>query len=222
MFYLKSWWTDEPVLHVFPHWNWQGKEGQEISVWAHSNCDEVELFLNGRSLGRKTMARNSHLDWPVKYAPGNLVAVGFKGGKKVLTKKIETTTEPVSVQLASHRSTLAADGADVAVITVRVSDAQARMVPTADNAIRFGISGPGKIIGVGNGDPASHEPDQFIATGAVPSPVWRRNLFSGLAQVIVQTTREPGEIQLTASSDGLAPATVTLQSQPSAPRPSVP
>jgi beta-galactosidase len=222
MFYLKSWWTDEPVLHVFPHWNWQGKEGQEISVWAHSNCDEVELFLNDRSLGRKTMARNSHLDWPVKYAPGNLVAVGFKGGKKVLTKKIETTTEPVSVQLASHRSTLAADGADVAVITVQVSDAQARMVPTAENAIRFGISGPGRIIGVGNGDPASHEPDQFIATGAVPSPVWRRNLFSGLAQVIVQTTREPGEIQLTASSDGLAPATVTLRSQPSASRPSVP
>ena len=98
------------------------------------------------------------------------------------------------------------------------SDAQARMVPTANNAISFGITGPGKIIGVGNGDPASHEPDQFIA----PSSTWRRSLFNGLAQVIVQTTGEPGEIKLTAKSDGLTPATATLQSQASTPRPSVP
>ena len=208
MFYLKSWWIDEPVLHIFPHWNWSGKEGQEISVWAHSNCDEVELFLNGESLGRKKMTRYSHLEWPVKYTPGTLLARGFKGGKEILTEKIETTSQPVAVKLAANRSSLAANGVDVAVISIQVSDEQARMVPTADNTITFGITGPGKIIGVGNGDPSSHEPDQFIT----PSATWRRSLFNGLAQVIVQTTGEAGEIKLTASSDGLTPATATLQS----------
>jgi beta-galactosidase len=218
MFYLKSWWADEPVLHVFPHWNWSGKEGQEISVWAHSNCDEVELFLNGKSLGRKAMTKYSHLEWPVKYTPGTLLARGFKGGKEILTSKVETTGSPTAVQLAPNRSTLAADGADVSVITVQLADAQGRMVPTADKSISFEITGPGKIIGVGNGDPASHEPDQFIDS----SSTWRRSLFNGLAQVIVQTTKDSGEIKLTATSEGLAPATLSLTSQPSTPRPSVP
>jgi beta-galactosidase len=222
MFYLKSWWTDEPVLHVFPHWNWPGKEGQEISVWAHSNCEEVELFLNGRSLGRKTMARNSHLEWPVKYVPGTLLARGFKGGKEVLTSKVETTGQTAAVQLTPNRTMLAADGTDVALITVQVTDAQGRMVPTAGNAISFAITGPGKIIGVGNGDPSSHEPDQFISTKGAPSPVWRRSLFNGLAQVIVQATRDVGEIKLTASAEGLAPATTVIQAKPCTPRPSMP
>ena len=218
MFYLKSWWTDEPVLHVFPHWNWPGKEGQEIPVWVHSNCDEVELFLNGKSLGRKTMKKNSHLEWPVKYTPGTLLARGYKGGKEILTSIEETTGQAAAVQLAPDRSALAADGADVAVITVQVADGQGRMVPTVDNAIAFEITGPGKIIGVGNGDPASHEPDQFIG----PSAAWRRSLFSGLAQVIVQTTGEAGEIKLTATSAGLTPTAAVLKSQPRTPRPSVP
>jgi beta-galactosidase len=222
MFYLKSWWTDEPVLHVFPHWNWAGKEGKEISVWAYSNCEEVELFLNGQSLGRKPMTKNSHLEWPVKYAPGTLLARGFKGGKEILTTKIETTGQPAAVQLAPDRATLAADGADVAVITVQVADAQGRMVPAAGNTITFEITGPGKIIGVGNGDPSSHEPDQFIATEKTPSPVWQRSLFNGLAQVIVQTTKEPGDIKLTAITEGLTPATVVLRAAPGTLRPSVP
>ena len=217
--YLKAWWTDEPVLHVFPHWNWAGKEGQEISVWAYSNCEEVELLLNGQSLGRKAMTKNSHLEWPVKYAPGTLLARGFKGGKEILTSKVETTGQPATVQLAPHRATLAADGEDVSVITVQVTDAQSRMVPTADNPITFELTGPGKIIGVGNGDPSSHEPDQFIATTGAPSPVWQRSLFNGLAQVIVQSTKEPGDIKLTARATGMAPTTLTLQSKPAVPRP---
>ena len=221
-FYLKSWWTDEPVLHVFPHWNWPGKEGQEIDVWAYSNCDEVELFLNGKSLGRKKMDANSHLEWKVKYAPGTLLARGFKGGKEVLTDKVETTGKPVAVKLTPDRTTLAADGADVAVFTVEVADAKGRMVPTADNAITFAITGPGKIIGVGNGDPSSHEPDQFVATKDNPSPTWSRSLFNGLAQVIVQSTKDAGEIKLTATGKGLEPVTATMQSQLRAPRPSQP
>ncbi len=217
MFYLKSWWTDEPVLHVFPHWNWQGREGQEIKVWAHSNCDEVELFLNGESLGRKAMKKYSHLEWPVKYAPGSLVAKGYKGGKEVLTSIVETTGNPVGARLSPNRTKLAADGADVSLITVRVADAQGRMVPTADNAITFEISGPGKIIGVGNGDPGSHEPDCFVD----PSATWKRSLFNGLAQVIVQSTGDAGEIRLTASSGGLKSASLVLKAESDSPPPSV-
>jgi beta-galactosidase len=221
-YYLKSWWTDEPVLHVFPHWNWPGKEGQEISVWTYSNCDEVELFLNGKSLERKTMQKNSHLEWKVKYAPGILLARGYKDGKEVLTDKVETTGKPVAVKLTPDRTTLVATGADVAVFTVQVVDAKGRTVPTADNAISFKITGPGKIIGVGNGDPSCHEPDKFVTTKAAPSPAWSRSLFNGLAQVIVQSTKDAGEIKLTATGAGIEPASVTVQTQPCALRPSVP
>ena len=221
-FYLKSWWTDQPVLHLFPHWNWPGREGQEISVWAYSNGDEVELFLNGKSLGRKTMPKNSHLEWKVKYTPGTLLARGFKDGKEVLTSKVETVGQSAAVKLAPNRPTLAADGEDVAVINVQVTNAKGRVVPTADNTITFAISGPGKIIGVGNGDPSSHEPDKFVAGKDEPSPAWQRSLFNGLAQVIVQSTKGAGEIKLTASAAGLDPATTVLQARPCTPRPCVP
>ena len=222
MFYLKSWWTEEPVLHIFPHWNWPGREGQLISVWAYSNCEEVELFLNGQSLGRKRMSSNSHLEWLVKYSPGTLLARGFKGGKEILTSKVETTGQAAVVQTTPNRATLIADGEDVALVTVQVADAQGRMVPTADNLITFEISGPGKIIGIGNGDPASHEPDQFITLPGTPSRAWQRSLFNGLAQVVVQSTHDAGEIKLTATSSGLMPASVVLRTSPTQLRPSLP
>ena len=221
-YYLKAWWTDEPVLHVFPHWNWPGKEGQEISVWAYGNCEEVELLLNGQSLGRKPMAKNSHLEWPVKYTPGTLLARGFKDGKEILTSKVETTGQPAIIQLTPNRAALRADGEDISVITVQVGDAQGRMVPTADNLISFELTGPGKIIGVGNGDPSSHEPDQFIPDRDTPSPLWRRSLFNGLAQVIVQSTKDAGEIKLTATCDNLPSATAAVQTRLCTPRPFVP
>jgi len=212
-YYYKSWWSDEPVLHVFPHWNWPGKEGEEIAVWVHSNCDEVELFLNGKSLGKQTVQRLHHLEWKVKYAPGTLLARGFKGGKEVLTDKVETTGPPVVVQLTPDRTTLAADGTDVAVFTVQVADAKRRMVPTADSAISFTITGPGKIIGVGNGDPSSHEPDKGN----------KRSLFNGLAQVIVQSQRGgSGAVVLQATAAGLKAAEATITVTPAPPAPSVP
>jgi beta-galactosidase len=198
-YYYQSWWSDHPVLHLLPHWNWPGKEGQAVEVWAHSNCEEVELFLNGTSQGRKAMKRNSHLEWKVAYAPGILLARGYNGGKEVLTDKVETTGDPASIQLTPHRATIKADGEDVAVITVQINDAQGRMVPTANNTIAFEISGPGKLIGVGNGDPSSHEPDRFIESAQAPV-TWKRSLFNGLAQAIVQSTGESGEITLTARS----------------------
>jgi beta-galactosidase len=163
-YYLKSWWGSEPVVHLLPHWNWKGNEGQEINVWAYSNCDEVELFLNKKSLGRQTMPKDSHLEWKVKYVPGTLLARGFKNGKEVCRDQVETTGEPVAVQLVPDRTSVKADGQDVSVITVEAKDAKGRPVPTAGNEIEFSLEGPGRIIGVGNGDPSSHDPDKYLET----------------------------------------------------------
>ncbi len=219
-YYYQAWWSDHPVLHLLPHWNWPGREGQAIEVWAHSNCEEVELFLNGVSQGRKTMKRNSHLEWKVTYAPGTLLARGYNGGKEVLTDKVETTGAPATIQLMPHRTTMRADGEDVAVITVQASDAQGRMVPIASNTVTFEIAGPGKLIGVGNGDPSSHEPDQFV--GSVNAPgAWKRSLFNGLAQAIVQSTGEAGEITLTAKSTNLSDGVLKIPALKAPLRPAI-
>jgi beta-galactosidase len=183
-YYYQAWWSDQPVLHLLPHWNWPGREGQGIVVWAHSNCEEVELFLNGVSQGRRSMSNNSHLEWNVKYARGTLLACGYRSGKEVITKKVETTGEPVAIQLTPHQAAIKANGEDVAVVAVQVNDTQGRRVPTADNAITFEISGPGKIIGVGNGDPSSHEPDQFVeCVTCLPVAGWRVNAVDSLTNL---------------------------------------
>jgi beta-galactosidase len=201
-YYYKSWWGDEPVVHVFPHWNWAGKEGQKIPVWVHSNADEVELFLNGKSLGKKKMERNSHLEWDVPYAPGKLEAKGFFGDKEI-SDVVETTGKPVGLVIDPDRALLAADGKDLAWVAVKVTDSEGRVVPSAMNKIRFSVTGPGKVIGVGNGDSSSHEPDKASA----------RSAFHGLCMVLVQTKQEwAGRIVLTAESDGLTSASVTLKS----------
>ena len=360
--YYEAWWTDKPVLHLLPHWNWPGREGQEMDVRALSNCEEVELFLNGLSLGKQTMKKDSELKWKVKYAPGTLSAKGYKNGQLVAETKVETTGAPAAVQLTPDRSAINADGEDVSVFTVAVTDAQGRVVPVAENMIHFELSGPGKILGVGNGDPSCHEPDVYLpvwtsesvaandgwrwenisdpwkpslpetaasfddsawakadvqsASGPLTNgqhavfrahvnvtekelaaevvelcfgsingsgtiylngekageshdgamlvpldvkrrlhpgdntvavlvsnysesgglnqgvslrmqgkpilPEWKRSVFNGLAQIIVQSTREPGAIKLTATAEGLSPATVSVQSQPCTPRPAVP
>lgn len=162
VFYLRSWWTDKPTLHVLPHWNWQGREGKEIDVWAYSNCDEVELFLNKKSLGKKKMEQYGHLEWKVNYAPGVLEANGYKAGKKMVTDIVKTTGEPAAILLTGDKQTIQSDGEDLAVITVQVNDKNKLHVPVADDEITFAINGPGKIIGVGNGDPTSLEKDKFI------------------------------------------------------------
>lgn len=161
-YYLKSWWTNNPVLHISPHWNWKGKEGKYIKVWVYSNCDEVELFLNNKSLGRKAVIKNSHLEWPVKYSPGTIMAQGYKRGKVILTEKQTTSDEASIIQLVENKNAMNADGQDVSIITVQVTDKKGNLVPTADNLIQFSITGPAKIIGIGNGNPSSHEADCFI------------------------------------------------------------
>ncbi len=163
VYYLRSWWSDKPTLHLLPHWNWPGKEGQEIDVWAYSNCDEVELFLNKKSLGKKAMPKNSHLEWKVTYAPGTLEAVGYKAGKKVMNELVKTTGSPALIQLTPHKQSILANHEDISVATVAVNDRNNLFVPTAGNRVTFSIEGPGKIIGVGNGDPISHEPDKYLA-----------------------------------------------------------
>ena len=367
-YYYKAWWTTNVVLHLFPHWNWPGKEGREIRVDVLSNCKQAELFLNGASLGKQAMKPNSKLTWKVKYAPGTLSAKGLDAADNVIAEtKVETTGDATQLQLTPDRNTINADGEDVSVFPVAALDAQSRVAPLAQNKINFAIEGAGKIIGVGNGDPSCHEPDTYVLnppvrgialnewrwrlakvpgnSNAVPEyandfddstwnniqaktggdagestiktenttaiyrahlklteedlngsgvlirfagcddagwyfvinqfvgespdwsaqpefeimkflhagdnviavgvnnvsgdgglnpnvsvsvigkqipPRWSRSLFNGLAQVIVQSSRDAGEIKLTATAGGLAPMTAAVQTRPCAPRPSLP
>ncbi|MBZ4041114.1 beta-galactosidase GalA [Flavobacterium hibisci] len=159
VFYLKSWWGKEPVLHIMPHWNWSGMEGKEIDVWVHSNCEEVELFLNKKSLGKKNMEQNSHLEWKVKYTTGTLEAIGYKNGKKVLSEVQKTTELAQNIKLTADKENQ--PNGNVVVVTVETTDKKGLHVPTANHEITFSVKG-GKILGVGNGNPTSLEKDQFI------------------------------------------------------------
>jgi beta-galactosidase len=210
-YYYQSWWTSRPVLHVFPHWNWPGMEGKEIAVWVYSNLDKVELFLNGQSLGAKEMKKDSHLAWNVEYTPGTIEARGYKNGKHVRTAKRETTGTAARLVMKADREEVLADGEDVAMFAVEVQDAQGRVVPVADNEVTFHVSGVGKPIGVGNGDPTSHESDKGTS----------RRAFCGLCMAIVQSTKTAGNITVEATSPGLAPASVTLAAKSTTLRPQV-
>ncbi len=201
-YYLQSWWTDRPVLHVAPHWNWPDRIGQELKVTCYSNHEAVELFLNGASLGKKEMPRNGHLEWPVTYQPGVLEARGYRGGAIVQTTRVETTGAPARLVLTPDRTELRADGTDVVVFAVSTVDAQGRHAPTAANFVEFSVDG-GRVLGVGNGDPSCHEPDAAS----------ERSLFNGYAQVIVQAPRRAGPIKLTARAAGLAPTGITINAR---------
>ncbi len=202
-YYYQSWWTDKDVLHISPHWNfrekgpgWNKPVGDSIDVWVNTNADNVELFLNGKSKGKKNMPRNSHLKWTINYEPGTLEAVAYKKGKR-LTQKMETTGLPVDIVVTPYKTTILADGKDATVINISVVDREGREIPDADNKIQFKIEGDGKIIGVGNGDPSSHEPDK-CTDGA-----WQRSLFNGKCQVIIQSGTKPGMIKFEAKATGL-------------------
>jgi beta-galactosidase len=222
-YFCQSQWTDKPMLHIFPHWNWPGKEGEYVPVLCYTNCDSVELFLNGKSLGIQSYwfprsgmqgeyedfpARNSiprttedlHLTWTVPYQPGKLKAVGMKNGKEVVTEEISTTGKPAAIRLCADRKIIAADRIDIAHITCKILDAQGRMVPVADNEITFKIQGEGKIIGLDNGNPVSHEDYQAN----------HRKAFNGLCLVIIQSADKNGIIQLSATSPGLKSDSITI------------
>jgi beta-galactosidase len=202
-FYYQSWWTAQPVLHLFPHWNWPGYEGKVIAVWVHSNMDKVELFLNGQSLGIKELKKDQHLAWNVKYVSGVIEARGYKDGKLALTARRETSGPPAALVVTPDRKQIAADGEDVAMFTVEVRDAQGRLVPVTSNNVTFKISGSGRLIGVGNGDPTDHDSDKGSS----------RKAFGGLCMAIVQSTKSAGSISVEATSPGLSSASVTIDAQ---------
>ncbi len=216
-YYYKAWWGKEPSLHVFPHWNFEGREGDDIPVWVYSNLDEVELFVNGKSLGSQKVPHLGHVEWKAKYEPGAIEARGSKDGKVVLTEKRETTGPTVAIRLTADRTEINADGEDIAILKVEGLDKEGRLVPTAGNLIGFKVSGAGALIGVGNGDPNCQESDK--------EP--KRSLFNGLAQVIVQSTKRPGEIRIEAVKEGwdgpeLTPAKLVITTKRGELRPAVP
>lgn len=210
-YFLQAWWSGRDVLHLLPHWNWAVRDKEPIAVRAYTNADEVELFLNDQSLGRKTVPRGGFVEWPVVYQAGTLRAEGYRAGQRISAAKIETAGPSAALALTPDRTTFRADGEDCAIIAVSARDSEGRIVPTASDAVEFEVSGPGRIIGVGNGDPSCHEPDKGT----------RRSLFNGYAQVIVQTTKTAGEIVLTARAPELPPAKLTLTTAPATPRPAV-
>lgn len=202
--YYRAWWRpDQPMVHLLPHWTWPGREGQPIEVWVHGNCPEVELLLDGRSLGRKPMPRNGHLAWMVPYAAGRLEARGYRGGRRIARDIRETAGAPAKIVLSTNRRLFAADGDDVAMITAEVVDARGRPVPDADTLLRFTITGDAAVIGVGNGDPTSLEADHAS----------ERRAFHGLAQAIVRIGATPGVIGVHAHADGLTAGAIAMSAR---------
>ena len=221
--FYRSQWTDEPVLHLFPHWNWMGREGQTIPVLAYTNVDAVELWLNGRFIGEKRLefpqqgtagcwncysggrpvdvtTNDLHLSWDVPYEPGVLRAVGRRDGVVVVTTEVRTAGAPVELRLSVDRDTVDAGRGDVAHVTVEIVDAAGTVVPDASNRISFDVDGAGRFLAAGHGDPRDHDPYQ------VPS----RRAHHGLALAMIQAGDAPGTIRVTARADGLPAAVVTI------------
>jgi beta-galactosidase len=202
-YYYQAWWTDKPVLHLATSWNQWGGETKTNLVRCFSNCKTIELFLNGKSLGIQAMPTNQYLDWKVPYTPGVLSAKGYIGRKQVAETKVQTSGSPAAVVANADRSTISADGQDLSIVDVSIVDDSGEVVPVANNLVRFELNGPGKIIGVGNGDPSSHETDKAS----------ERRAFNGFAQVIVQSARTAGTIELTANSPTLKSAKVKIKTR---------
>jgi beta-galactosidase len=220
-FYLyQSHWTTKPMVHLLPHWNWTGMEGKPIPVMVYTNADEAELYLNGKSLGRKKrfsepvelpvgpsgspdrkIKSKYRLMWQVPYEPGTLKATAYQGGKTVATQEVKTAGAPARIVLAADRTTIKSDGDDLSFVTVRVVDSNGNFCPLADNLVKFKLDGPGKIAGVDNGNPATVEPFQADY----------RKAFNGLALLIVRSENgKPGRVKITASGDGLVAGETTV------------
>ena len=199
----QSEWTDKPVLHIFPHWNW--KKGETVDVWAYYNqADEVELFLNGKSLGtKKKKGDDLHVMWRVKFNPGTLKAISRKNGHTVLTSEIKTAGPAAAIILTADRKMISADGNDLSFISAKIVDAAGNPVPRADNLIRFSVQGEGKIIATDNGNETSMESFQSED----------RKAFNGLCLAVVQSNGKAGSIQITATADGLTKASVEIKSK---------
>ena len=198
----QSEWMQKPVIHLFPHWNWT--EGDSIDMWVYTNCEETELFVNGSSLGIKRKGpEDLHIQWRVKYSPGEVKAIGRTNGKEVLSASVKTAVKPAQIELVPDRNIIRADGKDLSFITARILDKYGTLVPDAENGIRFRIEGDGVIAGVDNGNPVSHE--SFRADS--------RKAFHGLCLVVVKAGKTGSEIRVEAESEGLANASVTIKTK---------
>ena len=215
----QSQWTDDPMIHLLPHWNWKGKEGDKIPVYCYTNCEEAELFVNGKSMGRKVKGRDRTtiivdflryepktfdspyiLSWEVPYQPGSIKVVGYNGGKVILEKEIRTAGKPARVSLSVDRSTISAQGKDLAYVTVHIEDKNGNFCPLADNLVKFSVSGAGEIVAVDNGNSTSL--DSFQDS--------QRKAFNGLALVILGSEGEASNITLEAKSRGLKSDVISI------------
>ncbi len=223
-FYLyQSEWSSKPMVHLLPHWNWKGMEGEIIPVYAYTNCDEAELFVNGKSMGKRVKGVDGtdlkikfqmnqdtifhskyRLSWDVPYKAGSIKVVAYKDGKAIVEKEIRTAGKPARIALAPDRNVITADGKDLSYVTVRIEDKDGNLCPEADNLVEFKIEGAGKLIAVGNGDATS------IASFQAPN----RKAFSGMCMAILQSDKnEAGQITITATSKGLKTATTVVSSK---------
>jgi beta-galactosidase len=223
-YYLyQSQWTSRPMVHILPHWNWAGHEDQNIPVMAYTNAEEVELFLNGKSLGKKLrgsepvelpvgpsvtpekkFSSRYRLLWQVPYQPGALRAVAYSGGKQVASQEVRSASAPAKLVLIPDRNVIHADGDDLSFITVRVEDKDGNLCPAAENLIHFEVKGAGEIAAVDNGNAATTEP--FHAD--------YRKAFSGMALLIIRSRDQAGTVEVTATSEGLEKAATSIRSDP--------
>ena len=204
-FMYRSCWRPEPLVHLLPHWTWPGSEGTEIPVWCMTNCDSVELLLNGKSLGVKQLDRGHalHVAWNVPYAPGTLKAIGTKDGRVVANDEVRTAEAAARLLLVADRSPLTADGDDLAFVEVRVVDRHGVVCPQAENLVHFKLVGPGTIAGLDNGDPINHEPFQGH----------KHQVFHGRGLVVVRAGKSPGHITLEAQATGLPPVEIGIDTK---------
>ena len=204
-YYWKAWWGKKPTVYVFPSWNLpKTMAGKDVLVRCYSNCERVELKLNGKSLGTQTMPRYKYVEWHVPYAPGRLTAIGYDHGQVAAQYTVRTAGPPTALQLTEEVHHLAANGEAIAPIQVAVVDADGRVVPGADNLVRFSVSGPGMLAGVANGNPASHEANVEN----------ERKAYRGLCLVMVKAADHPGDIAVKAQASGLPPATIVIHTVP--------
>ena len=201
-YFFEAWWSDHDVLHIMPNWNWEGHENKPIDVWVYSNYDEVELLLNGKSLGKKSMPKYKHLQWEVPYEKGTLEAKGYRNGKVEGTAVVKTAGPPAKMLIEPSKSEIMADQQDVVVFDISIVDADNNPCPNADNLLYFNVKGAGNILGVGNGNPGSHESDKI--------PI--RRAFHGKAQVIVEATDKTGNINFKVRSKHLQTQSININS----------
>jgi beta-galactosidase len=222
-YYLyQSQWTTTPMVHVLPHWNWKGKEGEIIPVYSYTNCDEVELFVNGKSFGKKVKGKDFteipaeyhgfkkglykskyRLSWDVPYEAGILKVIGYKNGKEAAVNEIKTAGEPIQIKMVADRKEINANGEDISFITVRIEDAQGNICPLANNLVNFTIDGEGVIAAVGNGD----------ATCLTPFNSTKMESFNGLCMIYIKSSEKVGDIKVTAHSNILKSDTLTIKSK---------